>query len=149
MKYGLRYEPETGLLIWVEPRAPSLSPGDIAGSLRPDGYIRVTIDGKQRFAHRLAFELMGVEVPRYVDHINGDRSDNRWANLRPATSQQNSFNRKCERKPERLKSGKWRARFVSGGKRVELGIFNSEEEARGALLEGLKQHQLEFYKDDA
>lgn len=46
------------------------------------------------FAHRVAFELMGVELgAREVDHINGNRSDNRWANLRPATCQQNQWNK--------------------------------------------------------
>lgn len=44
-------------------------------------------------AHRVAFTLMGVPLPHEVDHINGNRSDNSWANLRPATRQQNEYNK--------------------------------------------------------
>lgn len=45
-------------------------------------------------AHRLAYTLLGVELPEQVDHINGDKTCNAWHNLRDATQSQNQHNAK-------------------------------------------------------
>ena len=68
------YEPETGLL-----RAKS---GRVLGSKRKDGYIKVDLKGRQLFAHRVAWKLVtGEEPPEVIDHVDRDRSNNRWKKL--------------------------------------------------------------------
>ncbi len=82
------YEPETGVFRWKET-------GEVAGSPRDErGYIRININSKHRYyAHRLAFIYMTGECPQYVDHIDGDKANTRWGNLRQATKSQNGMNR--------------------------------------------------------
>lgn len=62
--------------------------------MRPDGYLRVRYKGKNHYVHRLIYSLVTGLEPESVDHINGDRSDNRWVNLRGATKAQNRHNSK-------------------------------------------------------
>lgn len=67
--------------------------GSIAGCVGRRGYIQICIDKKQYRANRLAWLYMTGEFPElYVDHINGDTSDNRWENLRLANASQNVMN---------------------------------------------------------
>lgn len=55
------------------------------------GYPHVSIDGKKVSCHRLAFGIMGYEIPpeSVIDHVNGDKLDTRWANLRILTHAEN------------------------------------------------------------
>lgn len=64
------------------------------GHITKKGYVRFKFEGKMVLAHRIAFLFMGENIPELVDHINGQRSDNRWCNLRPATHSDNSCNAK-------------------------------------------------------
>jgi len=100
-------------------------------------YKALRIKGKHWLAHRLAFKLMGLEVPPQVDHINGNRQDNRWCNLRPADAKINGRNCKT---PERNTSGimgvtwdkqtnKWKAQITVNGKNINLGRFTDINEA--------------------
>lgn len=76
LKNKLTYNPETGLFG---------RKNKIAGSLRPNGYIQIGINKKLFRAHRLAFLYMTGEWPKSdVDHIDMDRKNNKWANLREA-----------------------------------------------------------------
>src|SRR5690606_37975163 len=92
------YEPESGVIVsryWGKP----------VGRLSQRGYVVLSLDsgrGKRRtvFAHRIAYVLMtGKDIPagRYIDHINRNRSDNRWSNLRLCTHQRNLLNSSRER----------------------------------------------------
>lgn len=91
----LRYEPESGNLFWLVPsnrwgRTPA---GAKAGTLRDDGRTAIYIDGKIYLASRLAFVLMTGRWPtRLIDHVDGNKGNDRWLNLREADKQQNSGN---------------------------------------------------------
>lgn len=95
----LDYNPDTGELTRKPIDQPewgnwwnSRFAGRVAGGLHPNGYVRVKLDNRLYNAHRLIWLYMMGEWPEEVDHINGVKSDNRWANLREATRKQNSYN---------------------------------------------------------
>ena len=82
----LHYDPETGAFTWIKSTYRKGQPGTPAGCLSKRlGYILIGIDKRLYYAHRLAFLWMTKQWPeKEVDHINLDKADNRWANLRPA-----------------------------------------------------------------
>ena len=93
----LSYDPDTGAFQWlVEFKFKSLviKPGDYAGTINSDGYIKITIDGRTYLAHRLAFLFMTGKWPRQtVDHRDRDRTNNSWNNLRDVSQGVNNQNR--------------------------------------------------------
>lgn len=138
----LKYDPLTGLLTWAENRG-SVSAGDAAGVLRRHGYIEVRVNGQSFVAHRLGWILHNQEpIPSgmQIDHINGNRSDNRIVNLRLASVCENLWNSKGRKKVAgtlkgatyHKKSGTWQARISARGKLHQLGYFATEEEAHAA-----------------
>jgi hypothetical protein len=148
----LTYDPETGKLTWLaRPREMFTNDGyrvawckkyagKEAGSLAWDGYRNVGIFTTRYRAHRLAWALhFGRWPAQGLDHINGDRADNRIANLREATQSENQRNR-CL--PKGHKSGvygvrwdgkKWEA-FIKGneGRNKYLGWFDDFDAAVAA-----------------
>ncbi|MFZ5669095.1 MAG: HNH endonuclease [Pseudomonadota bacterium] len=87
--------------------------------------------GRQITMHQL---IMPVQPPLEVDHRNRDGLDNRRANLRPATHQQNTCNRSYTRaapgyRGARFKRGRWQAIVVRDARQLHLGSFGSEVEA--------------------
>ena len=90
----LDYNPETGAFTWrVNRRGRYARAGSAAGTKRPDGYLRIELNTRPYYCHRLAFLLThGTWPNEYIDHINGDTSDNRISNLRAASQSQNMQN---------------------------------------------------------
>lgn len=139
----LHYFPSTGLFAWREQRA-GVKAGQRVGTFS-GGYIRVSVDGKRHMAHRLAWLYMTGEWPsQHIDHINRDRSDNRWANLRCLPQEINGQNQGGKGYHYSPKLGKYIAQISTGGrsakKVIYLGLFESEQAARHAYLEAKKQH---------
>lgn len=156
----LRYDPQTGKLFWLERHlsiydfsdtsAPrrcrvfnALFAGREAGQLGSGGYIIVTINHIPFRAHRLIWAMNNDEqFPSnlQIDHINGDRTDNRISNLRLATNRENARN---QRRRMTNKSGhngvywdsatnKWRAQITLNGKTYALGRFSTKSKAAHA-----------------
>ena len=123
LKDSFEYNPKTGQV--------SRKVGHKDGN----GYVKIGHKGKPIYAHRIAWELYYGTPPKYtIDHINGDRSDNRIENLRDVPIEDNFRNRK--KKPKYLpgvsyfpKCKKYRARITINKKVVCLGLFNTEEDA--------------------
>ena len=153
----LDYEPETGLFHWKVKRncrGGRLVPGTVAGTPR-DGYVQIKILGRIWRAHRLAWLYMTDELPpkgMEIDHINGDRADNRWSNLRQVTRQQNNYNLGISRRNVSGTKGvswdassrKWLARIKVDGRVVHLGLHSTIEAASAARLAGERQHHGEY-----
>jgi hypothetical protein len=68
--------------------------GDVAGSPHNAGYRQITINRKKHLIHRLIWCYHYGEVPDQIDHINGERSDNRIENLRECSYSQNHGNKR-------------------------------------------------------
>lgn len=162
----LRYEPETGKLFWM-PR-----PVEVFASPRHARTFATRLEGKQAFtaphcagyfqgntgghvllAHRVIWAVVMGEWPESeIDHINGDRSDNRWSNLRAATRAQNVRNTKRSSKNTSGFKGvdwnnanqKWRARISVDGRDISLGYFNCRTAAAVARAVATPRHHAEF-----
>ena len=91
----LEYNPENGFFFWKTNRGNNKIKDTMAGRITSTGYRYISIDNKSYAAHRLAFLLHTGKDPHpyEVDHINHDKTDNSFENLRKATVQQNSSNR--------------------------------------------------------
>lgn len=110
-----------------------------SGNKRIDGYVSLYLDGKARYAHRMAWLYIHGELPAlYLDHINGDRADNRIANLRHATRAENAQNIGMAYRNNKSSGvlgvypsacGKWQARIQLNKKSRSLGLYHTKEEA--------------------
>lgn len=110
------------------------------------GYFWVNVFGNMCLVHRLVIlYVTGKHPSGEIDHINGDRLDNRWCNLRDVTPFENSRNqgnRKDNTSGCRgvtyVKSGRglkrWKARISHEGIRHDLGCFMTKEEAIDARV---------------
>jgi hypothetical protein len=139
----LSYDPIRGELRWKIGR-PGASAGKIAGCIRPDGYITLSIDRERLLAHRVVWALVHGEWPESeIDHKNMDRGDNRIENLRLANSSQNKGNTRAFRSNASgfkgasfdRKAGKWVAQIQKDKRRHFLGHFATVEEAHAAYKE--------------
>ncbi len=121
--------------------------GETAGTVRPDGYIQISIDNKCYLAHQLVLLVATGEMPQIVDHLNGVKSDNRYENLRPATPLLNSRNLKVRATNEHGVAGVryrrsrdafeaiWReAPYVVRHKYFSCAKFGGYESARAAAI---------------
>ena len=145
----LDYDRNTGTFVWAIRRSKAVDAGDIAGCLEKRiGYVTIGIEGRVYKAHRLAWLYIHHEWPNgLIDHINGNKSDNRIDNLRVVLANGNSQN---IRKPnKRNKSGylgviffqnKWRASITINSKTRCLGDYNTPEEAHAAYLGAKRLH---------
>ena len=135
----LSYCKNTGIFTWKHhPRNKHLI-GKQAGCLCTNtGYIKIRAFGKLHYAHRLAWEFSTGSVPEdQIDHIDGNKTNNRISNLRVCTKQENAFNQKdhnnrCGYKGVTKHKDKWTARLTINGKNLYLGLFDSPLEAARA-----------------
>lgn len=127
------YDPASGKFRFKESRGRRAA-GSLAGYVKSDGYRMVSVEGRWCYAHRLAWFYAHGEWPEAeIDHVNGDRDDNRIANLRPATRSENMRNvRGAKGWHWHSRAGKWQALIRADGKRKYLGAFATEAEAKAA-----------------
>lgn len=148
----LDYDPQTGIFRWKVNMRPRGKAGAVAGSNHGNGYREIAINQNRHLAHRLAWFWMTGEWPNgQVDHIDLDRSNNAWGNLREATHAQNvynsgprSYNSHGAKGVTRRSYGKWHARIMHNRKLHILGNFDTKEEAANAYNEAAKRLHGEF-----
>lgn len=142
----LAYDPNTGSLVWKDgPCA-----GKEAGTPDGQGYKIVRINGRVVGTHRVAWVVAGNDLPKnmQIDHINGDRRDNRLENLRLATSKQNNWNRRRTGKyPKGVSicgSGRYRAAINIYRRKIHLGVFDTPSQAANAYKAAASAYVGEF-----
>lgn len=136
----LIYNAETGAFTWRVRRSKACKAGDEAGYVRADGYRYITLQGVKFFAHRIAWLYMTGGFPENpLDHINQNKSDNRWANLRETNHSDNAMNygRRSDntsgfRGVSRYQNGPWVAQIFVRGRPIFLGRFDTAEQAAAA-----------------
>ena len=140
-----------GVLIWKRPFGGSIKAGFAAGYVTNLGYLHVQFNKTKYFAHRIAWAIIKREDPLglQIDHINGNKLDNRIANLRKASGKQNCCNQKAA-KGYYFNKGhkKWKSQIRSNGKVIFLGYFDTEEQAREAYLRAKEKLHGEFMPSD-
>lgn len=143
LRSRLRYDPVTG--IFISRVRTKRRVGFVGGG----GYQMLHIKGRIYLAHRIAWWLHFGEMPKgWLDHINGDRADNRIANIREASFSQNAQN--VARKANNTSGykgvsfskadGKWRATICVNGRHWQLGAFRTPEEASRVYQLAAEKH---------
>lgn len=143
----LDYDHQTGVMTRRVSTGLKSLQGMIAGTVTVHGYRAISLRGRSYFAHRLAWLYMTGEHPcGWIDHIDGCRTNNRWANLRDVTPQVNKQNlRKAH-----VDSGtgllgayrhrdKFRSIIGLNGVKHWLGSFDTAEEAHAVYIEAKRR----------
>ena len=136
LNHLFKYDKETGELRW-DVKKQGVAHGAIAGTTDSQGYRIIKVNLKSYKAHRLVYLMHKGYLPKTLDHINNNRSDNRIENLRAVSAGQNQHNRKLNTNNKSGYKGvswatrerKWNARINLEGKLVFLGYYNTPEEA--------------------
>ena len=162
----LRYNPETGKLFWLKRTADMFESGKLSAqhrcnvwngnyagkeafSINGKGYIDGKIFNISFNAHRVAWALFYGEWPKeQIDHIDGNRTNNKISNLRAVSQAENSKNVKLT---EANTSGtvgvywykrknKWCAEIVCDYKKIRLGYFDEIQDAIAARKQAEKKY---------
>jgi hypothetical protein len=151
----LHYDSRTGDFRWLKRVRRATQPGDIAGGLNKEGYLKITIKGRQYPAHHLAWLYMkGKWCSLMIDHRDLNPSNNCWANLRVASRSQNNANRRRHRTNacglkgvSRYRQG-WRATIRKDGRIRHLGIFPTPHAAHAAYAKAARKLFGEFARTE-
>ncbi len=152
----LSYDPESGAFRWIGRVNNRMPENAIAGTMMNSGYVRIKVSGRYVVAHQLAWLYVTGEWPTSnIDHVNGDRADNRIANLRLATRHENARNRKrhknnslglkgvsLDKETGRFKASIW----IDGGIK-NLGRFNCPTAAHLAYCKAARKHFGDFARE--
>ena len=141
LKDILDYNPETGEWRWLKTLANRAQAGSPAGSINREGYKTISINKKKYQSSRLAWLFMTGDWPEIeIDHIDRNKSNDKWSNLRQATRSENAINRNlCKSNTSGIKgvywysrTKMWMANIGVDSKLIHLGYFHTKDEAIAA-----------------
>lgn len=145
----LNYDAETGVFTWRVRASIRAKPGAPAGTVDNRGYIRIGVAGGIYRAHRLAILYVTGEWPaEEVDHLDGDKANNRYANLRDVSRALNQQNMRLPYRSGKSgylgvslhrPTGKWRARVSIGRRAQSLGLYDTPDAAHAAYVAAKRQ----------
>lgn len=147
LKENLHYNPETGVFTRTK-NSYRLRVGDVVKG-KSASYISICVNNVSYYAHRLAWLYMTGEIPKgMIDHINGNRLDNRICNLRDVSNTENIHNQTRAHSCNKTgflgvsfdkNANKYRAMIKLDGKNKRLGLFLTAEAAHEAYLEAKRR----------
>lgn len=144
----LEYSPDTGDFRWKVRLSQGTRVGDIAGAVGTTGYLLIGIRRNRYYGHRLAWLYVHGQWPHgEIDHRDGDRANNRISNLRITDRSVNMQNVTRVDKNSRSgllgvhigKSGRISSRIMLRRKTINLGNFDSPEDAHEAYLQAKRK----------
>jgi hypothetical protein len=153
----IAYDPDTGEMTWL-PRVLDLFAtkrhcsvwnakyaGKMVGSPSKNGYLVTSINNKTFYMHRIAWEIMTGNKADIADHIDGNRTNNRFNNLRNVSATDNARNAGIQTHRGTgvmgvriARSGRFVAHIRNGEKQHHLGTFNNIEDAKAARIKAIK-----------
>ena len=142
LKQILNYDANTGIFTWIKRTTRFDLIGKQAGSPHSSGYISIAIHNKKRLAHRLAWLYMkGVWPANHIDHIDGNKTNNAFNNLRDVTRSENLHNVHKAKKNNKINllgvcayQGKWCMQIMINRVRTRVTGFDTPEEAHKEYL---------------
>lgn len=155
LKQAFSYDPETGL-VTRRIAVSQFTIGTVAGSVNAAGYVDIVFRGKRLRGHRVAFALMtGAWPSNILDHVNGDRADNRWKNLRECSQSDNAKNRTVNTKGrsgvrgvryngKSSKTRPWEVLIKHNYKQIYIGRYATKEEAIAARYAASAKYHGDF-----
>lgn len=142
LKELLHYCPDTGVFTWrIE--SGNARVGAVAGAVKSNSYVTIGVEGKRFHAHRLAwFWMLGYWPTKDIDHINRQRADNRWCNLREVSRSKNLHNTDLRKDNTSgfkgvqwdARRNKWHSRISVEGRTYFLGRFSTLTDAVAARV---------------
>lgn len=161
VKELFEYDPQNGLFYWKKREGNNPFNAQwankIAGNINNRGYLCMIVDGRKEYGHRLAWLYVYGTMPKeYMDHIDGNTSNNRIDNLREATAVENARNRRGKSRSASGIKGvnffkpkqRWRAAIRINGKPTHLGYFKTSEEAKEAYRVAATEYYGDFARFD-
>lgn len=136
LKEYVSYCPITGLVSWKKKVRYGVSAGDAITTRNSPGYVQCCIRNRTYLAHRIAWALTHGKWPTaMIDHVNGDRSDNRLVNLRLATGAQNQANRTARKDSKTgLRGVRFDKKTGKFAAQLQVGGFDTAEEAHAEFM---------------
>lgn len=149
VRYLFNYE--NGILTWKNPTSKKFKPGNVAGKMDKD-YSRVKVNRRMYLIHRLVYLYHHGNLPKYIDHIDGNPLNNKIENLRECTLSQNVHNSKlCKINTSGVKGVSWNKRnkkwvvcINSQNKRKHIGYFDDFELAELVAIEVREKYHRGF-----
>jgi|SRR5215469_1443697 len=136
----LVYDPDTGIFLRQGVRVGTPT------KYRKTFYLKIRIDKRIYYAHRLAWLYMFGQWPKMIDHQNSDGTDNRLINLRECSRSENHANTNWRgdnttgfKGVSRTKHGRFRATIIKNGKQFYLGTFLTAQAAHTAYIQKAKE----------
>jgi hypothetical protein len=140
VKIGFTYDSKTGLV--------KNNKGKIVFTTNNNGYLKIqmVIHGKniQLYQHHFAYYITHQRLNKeheHIDHIDGNKSNNRIANLRILTHQENMINT-SKHKGYSKYLNKYKATITIDGKKLTIGVYDTESEARSAYLKAKSKYHI-------
>jgi len=143
------FEIKDGQLYWKIKPSSKIHKGTICGTWNK-GYCFVSINKKKYLAHRLIFMMNYGYLPEFLDHIDGNPSNNLIENLRPASKSENACNRKLsilnksKIKNVNWKKNKWCVQIQINKQKIHIGYYKDIELAKLAAIEARNKYHGQF-----